>query len=95
MKSVWNGEEAFANRALIKETIFTLREADWKMSDHGLRRHFELSIYRLVNEVALQIDLHIPSTTLRRAVYWFARQMWDRNWRTRYKELLSGGNQVA
>lgn len=95
MKSVWNGPEAFGNRALIKETIFTLREADWKMTQDGLRRNFEPSLYRVVNEAALQIDRHLPSATLRRLAYRFARQMWDRNWRTRYGELLSKGNKGA
>lgn len=83
------GIEAFGNRLLIKSLIMSLEDADWQMDRGGLSRLFRWTRWRLLNEAALQAELHEFPQWIRKPAVWLARQQWDRNWKRRYAELLA------
>lgn len=83
------GVESFGNRCLVKSIIMTLEDADWKLDHSGLSRNFHWSRWHILNEAALQAELHEAPAWIRKPLVWVARQQWDRNWRRRYAELLT------
>ena len=80
--------EAFANRRQVTSIMMTLEDANWRLGPDGLNRNFHWSRWHLLNEFALQTEIHDYPAWLRRPAVWIARQQWDRNWRTRYASLL-------
>lgn len=87
--SIQGGIESFRNRCLVETIMMTLEDADWQMKPSGLCRNFQWTRWHLLNEVALQAEIHRIPSWLRKAAVWIARQQWDRNWRTRYAGLLA------
>ena len=87
--SIQGGIESFKNRCLVKTIMMTLEDANWKMNASGLCTNFQWSRWHLLNEIALQTEIHEIPAWLRKAAVWIARQQWDRNWRTRYAGLLA------
>lgn len=81
--------EAFGNRRLVKSIMMTLEDANWKLTPEGLSRNFHWTRWHMLNEAALQAEIHDYPSWLRKPLVWIARQQWDRNWRTRYADLLS------
>jgi hypothetical protein len=83
------GIESFRNRLLVKSIVMTLEDADRQIDGSGLSRIFHWTRWHLLNEAALQAEIHEFPEFLRRPLVWIARQQWDRNWKRRYAELLS------
>jgi hypothetical protein len=83
------GIESFGNRLLVKSILMTLEDADWQLDESGLSRIFRKSRWHLLNEAALQAEIHEFPALVRAPLVWVARQQWDRNWKRRYAELLS------
>ena len=83
------GIESFGNRLLVKSILMTLEDADWQVHGPGLSRTFRKTRWHLLNEAALQAEIHDVPALLRRPLVWIARQQWDRNWKRRYADLLS------
>ncbi|NMO90289.1 hypothetical protein [Actinomycetospora sp. TBRC 11914] len=83
------GIESFRNRLLVESILLTLEDADWRLDHSGLSRTFRKTRWHLVNEAALQAELHELPASIRRPLVWAARQQWDRNWKKRYAELLA------
>lgn len=81
--------EAFANRRQITSIMMTLEDADWKLDPDGLSRNFHWTRWHILNEIALQAEIHDYPAWLRKPAVWIARQQWDRNWRRRYASLLA------
>ena len=67
----------------------TLEDADWQVDESGLSRIFRRTRWHLLNEAALQAEIHEYPALIRKPLVWIARQQWDRNWKQRYAELLS------
>jgi hypothetical protein len=84
-----SGIESFGNRLLVKSILMTLEDADWKVDESGLSRIFHMTRWHLLNEAALQAEIHEYPALIRKPLVWIARQQWDRNWKRRYAELLS------
>jgi hypothetical protein len=82
------GIESFRNRLLVESILLTLEDADWRLDRSGLSRTFRRTRWHLVNEAALQAELHELPAAISRPLVWIARQQWDRNWKKRYAELL-------
>jgi hypothetical protein len=83
------GIESFGNRLLVKSILMTLEDADWQVDGSGLSRIFRKTRWHLLNEAALQAEIHDFPALIRRPLVWIARQQWDRNWKRRYADLLS------
>jgi hypothetical protein len=83
------GIESFGNRLLVKSILMTLEDADWQVDESGLSRIFHRTRWHLLNEAALQAEIHEYPALIRKPLVWIARQQWDRNWKKRYAELLS------
>ena len=83
------GIESFGNRHLVKSILMTLEDADWQVDRYGLSRTFRWSRRHVLNEAALQAEIHEFPAFMRKPLVWVARQQWDRNWKRRYAELLS------
>jgi hypothetical protein len=83
------GIESFRNRLLVKSILMTLEDADWQVDVSGLSRIFRRTRWHLLNEAALQAEIHEFPAVIRGPLVRIARQQWDRNWRRRYAELLS------
>jgi hypothetical protein len=84
-----SGIESFRNRLLVKSILMTLEDADWQVDGSGLSRIFRRTRWHLLNEAALQAEIHEFPALIRKPLVWIARQQWDRNWKRRYAELLS------
>jgi hypothetical protein len=82
------GIESFHNRRLVESILMTLEDADWQIDPSGLSRIFRKTRWHLLNEAALQAEIHEFPALLRKSLIWIARQQWDRNWKKRYAELL-------
>jgi hypothetical protein len=87
--SIQGGIESFENRCLVQSIMMTLEDANWTMKPSGLCPNFRWSRWHLLNEIALQAEIHEIPPWLRKAAVWIARQQWDRNWRRRYAGLLA------
>jgi hypothetical protein len=83
------GIESFGNRLLVQSILMTLEDADWQIDTSGLSRIFRWTRWHLLNEAALQAEIHEFPTLIRKLLVWIARQQWDRNWKRRYEELLA------
>jgi hypothetical protein len=84
-----SGIESFGNRLFVKSILMTLEDADWQVDESGLSRIFRRTRWHILNEAALQAEIHEYPALLRKPLVWVARQQWDRNWKRRYAELLS------
>jgi hypothetical protein len=84
-----SGIESFRNRLLVKSILMTLDDADWRVDGTGLSPLFRKTRSHLLNEAALQAEIHEFPALMRKPLVWIARQQWDRNWKRRYAELLS------
>ena len=84
-----SGIESFGNRLLVKSILMTLEDADWRVNESGLSRIFRTTRWHILNEAALQAEIHEYPGLIRKPLVWVARQQWDRNWKRRYAELLS------
>jgi hypothetical protein len=84
-----SGIESFRNRLLVDSILMTLEDADWQIDGSGLSRIFRRTRCHLLNEAALQAEIHEFPVVIRKPLVWIARQQWDRNWKRRYAELLS------
>jgi hypothetical protein len=73
----------------VKSILMTIEDADWQVDGSGLSRIFRKSRWHLLNEPALQAEIHELPALIRRPLVWIARQQWDRNWKRRYADLLS------
>ena len=67
----------------------TLEDANWQVDESGLSTIFRRTRWHLLNEAALQAELHDSAAFIRKPLVWIARQQWDRKWKHRYAELLS------
>jgi hypothetical protein len=67
----------------------TLEDANWRVNESGLSRTFRATRWHILNEAALQSEIHEYPGLIRKPLVWVARQQWDRNWKRRYAELLS------
>jgi hypothetical protein len=83
------GIESFGNRLLVTSILMTLEDANWQVDQTGLSPIFRRTRWHLLNEAALQAELHDYPAFIRRPLVWIARQQWDRKWKQRYSELLS------
>ena len=52
------GIESFGNRLLVKSILMTLEDADWQVDRYGLSRTFRWTRWHLLNEAALQAEIH-------------------------------------
>jgi hypothetical protein len=84
-----SGIESFRNRLLVKSILMTLEDADWQVDGSGLSPIFRRTRRHLLNEAALQAEIHELPALIRKPLVWISRQQWDRNWKRRYAELLS------
>ena len=83
------GIESFRNRLLVKSILMTLEDANWQVDGSGITRVFRRTRKHLLNEAALQAEIHELPPLIRKPLVWIARQQWDRTWKRRYAELLS------
>ena len=89
-QSVWSGPEAFANRRLVLSGfLMTLDDANWRLESGKLLPQQRWSHRCLVHQVALAGIRKQAPVRLQNFLNWCARLWWDRNWRTRYAQLLA------
>ncbi len=89
MNASQGGIESFGNRALVETIMMTLEDTDWKLDEQGLSRNFLWTRWHLLNEAALQAELHDYPCWIQKPLVKLARMQWDRNWRRRYAGLLA------
>ena len=80
--------ESFENRCMIRGTLFSLNEANWRLSSGACHINFPLNLSRAVNEFALQCQRHGFLLPFRKISMWASRQLWDRRWKTRYASII-------
>ena len=83
------GIESFGNRLLVTSILMTLEDADWQVDASGLSRLFRKTRWHVLNEAALQAEIHELPALIRKPLVSIARQQWDRHWKQRYAHLLS------
>jgi hypothetical protein len=90
-QSVWSGEEAFANRRLVLSGfLMTLDDANFRMDSGMLVPNRKWGHRCWFHQLALAGIRRRAGPDLQNFLNWCARLWWDRNWKTRYAQLLSG-----
>jgi hypothetical protein len=69
-----SGIESFRNRLLVKSILMTLEDADWRVNESGFFRTFRTTRWHILNEAALQSEIHECPGLILKPLVWVARQ---------------------